>query len=181
MAVVMIDSIYTSFPQFDIILLIHECRGFDGKAVLRSTVREFLVSEAMHHLGVSTSRALSIISTGQQIRRPWYAAKTNGMMDGSDREYANKNRGGKFSPDTLVREPGAVMCRTAKSFLRFSQLELFAMREEYDELMMLADYVCYREYPHLADIEPAKERYIELFQLSQQIYLRHLSSLYLRR
>ena len=118
----------------------------------------------MHHLGVSTSRALSIVTTGQEIRRPWYAASTDGMIDGSDREYANKNMGGKFSPDTLRREPGAVMCRTAKSFLRFSQLELFAMREEYKELLMLADYVCYREYPHLMDMESAKERYIELFR-----------------
>lgn len=56
------------------------------------------------------------------------------------------------------------MCRTARSFLRFSQLELFAMRDEFKELAMLADYVCYREYPHLIDVEPARERYIELFR-----------------
>lgn len=50
------------------------CRGADGRAVLRSSVREFLASEAMHHLGVSSTRALSLIaSKSERVARPWYA------------------------------------------------------------------------------------------------------------
>lgn len=58
----------------------------------------------------------------------------------------------KFPPDRYFSEPGAVMCRVAPrggSFLRFAQLELFAHRREMDELLLLANYVCFREYPHL--------------------------------
>merc|ERR1711871_104918 len=117
-----------------------------------------------HHLRVPTTRALSIVSTGQEIRRPWYGANSKGMQDGSHREYANKNRGYKFSPDVFNREPGAVMCRTAKSFLRFSQLELFAMREGYTELEKLAEYTCFREYEHLLAISSLPERYTELYR-----------------
>ena len=52
------------------------CRGADGRAVLRSSIREFLASEAMHHLGVSTTRALSLIQSGSEVvMRPWYSNK----------------------------------------------------------------------------------------------------------
>merc|ERR1719424_251887 len=47
------------------------CRGADGRAVLRSSLREFLASEAMHFLGVSTTRALSLVVSGRETtRRP---------------------------------------------------------------------------------------------------------------
>ena len=52
----------------------------------------------------------------------------------------------------LLTEPGAILCRVSRSYLRFGQLELFAIREEYDQLVQLADYVCFREYPELLDI-----------------------------
>jgi len=109
-------------------------------------------------------------------------ASAEGMQDGSDRAYAK--RGGKFSPDVLVQEPGAVMCtigqyrtasptrldriayaagRVSRSFLRFSHLELFAQRGELDELRQIADYVCFREYPHLLLVSgPA--RYVQLLR-----------------
>ena len=44
-------------------------RTADGKAVLRSSIREYLCSEAMHHLGVPTTRALSLVTTGEQVVR----------------------------------------------------------------------------------------------------------------
>ena len=53
----------------------------------------------------------------------------------------------------MVEEPGAVMCRVSKSFLRVSQLELFAKRGETSELIQLADYLCYREFPYLLEGE----------------------------
>lgn len=125
-------------------------RGFDGRAVLRSSVREFLVSEAMHHLNVRTTRALSLIGTNQAVSRPWYASTSQ------ENPYANDPTGGqKFPPDVRIREPGAIVCRVSRSFLRFGHLELFGRRQEYKELVQMADYMCLREYPHLLDITVA--------------------------
>jgi uncharacterized protein YdiU (UPF0061 family) len=47
-------------------------RTADGRAVLRSSVREFLCSEAMHHLGVPTTRALSLVATGEHVIRDMF-------------------------------------------------------------------------------------------------------------
>ncbi len=88
------------------------CRGGDGRAVLRSSVREFLAQEHMHALGVPTSRSLSLImSTSQGIRRPWYAENSR-----------------SFDPDRWVVDAAAISTRVAPSFLRVGQLELFARR-----------------------------------------------------
>lgn len=114
-------------------------RGFDGRAVLRSTIREFLVSEAMHHLRVSTTRALCVVGTGEPVARPWYAASSK----------SPSSRKTKFPPNTMIQEPGAVMCRVAPSFVRIAQMELFAKRGEFAELKALADFAIYREFPHL--------------------------------
>eukprot|EP01032_Pedospumella_encystans_P017719 gene17719-20186_t len=143
-------------------------RGFDGRAVLRSSVREYLVSEAMYHLGVPTTRALSLVSTGMEIARPWYAATSTcnnytppqPTINNSSIPHTAPTSSNascitplrKFAPDYLLREPGAVLCRVSRSFLRVGQLELFAMRREYEELTQLADFVCFREFPELLKI-----------------------------
>jgi uncharacterized protein YdiU (UPF0061 family) len=93
------------------------CRGGDGRAVLRSSVREFLAQEHMHALGVPTSRSLSLImSTSQGIRRPWYG-------EGSR----------SHNPDRWVIDAAAISTRVAPSFLRVGQLELFARRARKQE------------------------------------------------
>ena len=74
-------------------------RSADGRAVLRSSVREFLCSEAMHHLGVPTTRALSLVATGEQVVRDMF-------YDGHPRP-----------------EPGAIVCRVAPSSWRPSRSE----------------------------------------------------------
>ena len=130
-------------------------RGFDGRAVLRSSVREFLVSELMHHLRVPTTRALSLVATGMKIRRPWYAptaqlAQAAVQQAGGQQPFAAD----RFSPDRVIMEPGAVVCRVAPSFLRVAQLELFAMRKEFDELVQLANFACVREFPYLLSEYP---------------------------
>lgn len=117
-------------------------RGFDGRAVLRSSVREYIVSEAMHHLGVPTTRALTLIGTNQTIVRPWYASTSQ------YNPYASMAMEG-FSPNQLKQEPGAILCRTSRSFLRFGHLELFAKRNEFPELIQLINYLCWKEYPHI--------------------------------
>src|SRR5258705_1487846 len=81
-------------------------RTADGRAVLRSSIREFLCSEAMHHLGVPTTRALSLVATGEPVVRDMF-------YDGHPRT-----------------EPGAIVCRVAPSFIRFGNFELPASRGE---------------------------------------------------
>lgn len=84
------------------------CRGGDGRAVLRSSIREFLVSEAMHHLGVRTTRALSlVVSLEEAVQRPVPEVTANGRMQ---------------------VEPCAITCRVAPSFLRVGHFELFGRR-----------------------------------------------------
>lgn len=100
-------------------------RTADGRAVLRSSLREFLCSEAMHHLGVPTTRALSLVLTGEEVVRDM-------LYDGRPRA-----------------EPGAVVCRVAPSFVRFGNFELLASREEHAHLRMLLDYVLTTHYPEL--------------------------------
>jgi uncharacterized protein YdiU (UPF0061 family) len=100
-------------------------RGADGRAVLRSSVREFLCSEAMHHLGVPTTRALSLTLTGDEVVRDM-------LYDGHP-----------------APEQGAVVCRVAPSFVRFGHFELPASRGEIDLLRQLVDHTIRRHFPHL--------------------------------
>ena len=100
-------------------------RRADGRAVLRSSIREFLCSEAMHHLGVPTTRALGLVATGEQVERDMF-------YDGHPRE-----------------EPGAIVCRVAPSFLRFGHFELPAARGEVDLLRALVDFTIRHHFPHI--------------------------------
>jgi uncharacterized protein YdiU (UPF0061 family) len=100
-------------------------RTADGRAVLRSSVREFLCSEAMHHLGVPTTRALSLVATGDAVIRDM-------LYDGNARP-----------------EPGAIVCRVAPSFLRFGNFELPASRGDVELLRTLVEFCIRRDYPHL--------------------------------
>jgi uncharacterized protein YdiU (UPF0061 family) len=112
-------------------------RAADGLAVLRSSVREFLCSEAMFHLGIPTTRALSLILTGEQVMRDMF-------YDGNPK-----------------LEPGAVVCRVAPSFTRFGNFQIFAARDEVEVLKQLVDYTLRIDFPYLGD--PSPEVYIEWF------------------
>ncbi|MEO8441762.1 MAG: protein adenylyltransferase SelO, partial [Betaproteobacteria bacterium] len=113
-------------------------RTADGRAVLRSSVREFLCSEAMHHLGVPTTRALSLTATGATVVRDMF-------YDGN--------------PEP---EPGAIVCRVAPSFVRFGNFQILAAQDELDNLKRLADYVITMHYPELGAPSPAA--YAEWFE-----------------
>ena len=113
-------------------------RRADGRAVLRSSIREFLCSEAMHHLGVPTTRALSLVATGDLVTRDMF-------YDGHP-----------------VDEPGAIVCRVAPSFLRFGHFELPASRGDEDLLRRLFDFTIARDFPHLA-VLPPEERLTHCF------------------
>ena len=101
-------------------------RGADGRAVLRSSIREFLCSEAMHHLGVPTTRALSLVGTGETVMRDMF-------YDGRPRP-----------------EPGAVVCRVAPSFVRFGSFELPASRGDRALLQRLVDFTIAQDFPELS-------------------------------
>tara|TARA_Y100000589_G_C27191497_1_gene645006 strand:+ start:603 stop:2177 length:1575 start_codon:yes stop_codon:yes gene_type:complete len=92
-------------------------RQGDGLAVLRSSVREFLCSEAMHHLGVPTTRALSLITSGDEVLRDMF-------YDGNP-----------------AYETGAIVCRMAQSFIRFGNFQLFYYRRENEALKQLIEFV----------------------------------------
>lgn len=113
-------------------------RSADGLAVLRSSVREFLCSEAMFHLGIPTTRALSLVGTGEQVMRDMF-------YDGRPKA-----------------EPGAIVCRVAPSFLRIGNYELFASRGEIDNLRQLVDFTIRHHFPHLG--KPSKDTYLEWFR-----------------
>ena len=113
-------------------------RTADGLAVLRSSVREFLCSEAMHHLGIPTTRALSLTLTGEEVVRDMF-------YDGN-----------------AALEPGAVVCRVAPSFLRFGNFEILVANREPELLVQLADFTIRTLFPHLG--APGKSTYVAWFE-----------------
>lgn len=113
-------------------------RMADGLAVLRSSVREFLCSEAMYHLGIPTTRALSLILTGEEVVRDMF-------YDGNPEH-----------------EPGAIVCRVAPSFTRFGSFQIFTSREDIVLLKRFVDYTIKTDFPHLG--EPSTDVYIEWFE-----------------
>jgi uncharacterized protein YdiU (UPF0061 family) len=102
-------------------------RTADGLAVLRSSLREFLCSEAMHHLGVPTTRALSLVTTGEKVQRDMF-------YDGNPQW-----------------EPGAVVCRVAPSFTRFGNFEIFSARADHELLKKLVDFTIRTDFSHLTE------------------------------
>ena len=117
-------------------------RGADGRAVLRSSIREFLASEAMHHLGIATTRALSLVqSKTDTVNRPWYSEdaslKIPEMNDLRLAQYPEEKRREiiqqlrttqKMDPNMMITEPCAITCRVASSFIRIGHIDLFAKR-----------------------------------------------------
>lgn len=113
-------------------------RTADGRAVLRSSVREYLMSEAMHHLEVPTTRTLSLCTTGEEVIRDI-------MYNGNP-----------------SAEKGAVVMRTAESFLRFGHFELISAQKEIETLTKLADYTI-KNYYHEIDFN-SPEKYKLFFE-----------------
>ncbi|MBN2782939.1 MAG: YdiU family protein, partial [Campylobacterales bacterium] len=116
------------------------CRGADGRAVLRSSIREFLAQELMHSLDVPTTRSLTLyVSKKEKVRRPWF-------RDGS---YSR-------DPEVMIEESVAISIRVASSFIRVGQLELFgrrARKNEHPDAMRELEQIVL----HLIEREYAKE------------------------
>ena len=113
-------------------------RTADGFAVLRSSIREHLCSEAMYYLGVPTTRSLSLVTTGDKVLRD--------VLYNGNAAY----------------EDGAVVCRVAPSFIRFGNFQLFAARKDIKNLKTLADYTIQYFYPEIT--VSGKEKYLQFYQ-----------------
>lgn len=113
-------------------------RRSDGLAVLRSSIREYLCSEAMHHLGIPTTRALSIIKTGNLVVRDM-------LYNGNPKE-----------------EEGAIVCRVSNSFLRFGSFQILAAKGEIDNLQKLLDFTIKTHYPEIG--KPSIPNYLKFFE-----------------
>ncbi|RMH13549.1 MAG: YdiU family protein, partial [Gammaproteobacteria bacterium] len=109
-------------------------RSADGRAVLRSSIREFLCSEAMFHLGIPTTRALSLCLTGEQVERDMF-------YDGHP-----------------CMEPGAVVCRVSPSFTRFGHFQLPAFRRDHELLRQWVTTCIQLDYPHLLNGSDSPDR-----------------------
>ncbi|MCK6544968.1 YdiU family protein [Myxococcota bacterium] len=114
-------------------------RTADGRAVLRSSIRELVASEAMFHLGVPTTRALSLVTTGEDVLRDL-------LYDGHP-----------------AFEPGAIVCRVAPSFLRFGSFEIHTARGDFTTLRALAEHTITTHYPELGPLSP--ESIVRMFEL----------------
>uniref|UniRef100_UPI001E5A8C64 protein adenylyltransferase SelO n=2 Tax=Cyanothece sp. BG0011 TaxID=2082950 RepID=UPI001E5A8C64 len=141
------------------------CRGADGRAVLRSSVREFLAQDYMHALDVPTSRSLTLyVSKSETVTRPWYSQDSHST-----------------DPDILVDNPVAISTRVAPSFLRVGQLELFARRARSNahpralkELSMIVSHLIEREYK--SDINQNLGKAYQLVELAK-LFRQRLTSL----
>ena len=130
------------------------CRGADGRAVLRSSIREFLAQEHMHALGVPTSRSLSLyVSKTEKVKRPWYSEGSRST-----------------DPDILASEAVAISTRVAPSFIRVGQLELFGRRarnnehpKAMDELEKIVLHAIDREYGDVIDNKLTTAEKVVLF------------------
>lgn len=117
-------------------------RSADGRAILRSSIREYIASEAMHYLNVATTRALSlVVSKTEKVNRMWYKNTEN------DDTTNNTNR------EAMTLNKVAIVCRVSSSFIRVGTLELFGRRartgdlQRILELKLMFRYLLFREYP----------------------------------
>lgn len=144
-------------------------RSGDGRAALRSSVREFLASEAMHSLGVRTTRALSlIVSKSEKIVRAWLSQESTG-----------KN-------DTMILEPAAILCRVAPSFIRVGHIDLFARRvlgqipnitqaEQnigLSELRKMVEFTIFRDFPDIVQSKFQKCNNSQILEFLRQSSIR---------
>jgi uncharacterized protein YdiU (UPF0061 family) len=112
-------------------------RTADGFAVLRSSIREHLCAEAMHYLGVPTTRSLSLMLSGDEVLRD--------ILYNGNPAY----------------EKGAIVCRVAPSFIRFGSFELFYSRNDRANLKLLADFTIKHHFPAIKS--EGAEKYLDFF------------------
>ena len=164
------------------------CRGADGRAVLRSSVREFLFSEAMYYLGVPTAQSLVLISSkSERVQRLWYASEPTPSLTESRRDQFENI---SYEPNVIIDEQTAIATRVAPTFLRVGHLELYARRvkqknkkssQAFTELKQLIEFMLSKEYPEIyADQTLSFEDRILQFIKEFRSRLAHLISSWIR-
>jgi len=167
------------------------CRGADGRAVLRSSVREFLASEAMHSMGVETTRALSLVVSGSETTdRPWYDKdKKRPVVDEAllmeiaphlaeaPADYKQmamaQIRSQLRNPDKMQTEKCAITCRVAPSFTRVGHVELHGRRarkggkQELEHLELIVRHVLVREFAAVDD--PSAELEVRILRMVHEV------------
>jgi serine/tyrosine/threonine adenylyltransferase len=122
-------------------------RGGDGMLTLKGGVREVLAAEALHQMGVRTSRCFSMIETGLDL---W--------------------RGDEPSPTR-----SAVMVRFSRSHLRFGTFERLNYLKRPDLIQKLLDHVISTYYSHLSGIDRYAQFYTELVQRVAELVAQWMS------
>ncbi|XP_065919105.1 protein adenylyltransferase SelO-like [Dysidea avara] len=107
----------------------------DGRAVLRSSIREFLVSEAMYHLHIPTTRAASLVMSEDTVWRDQF-------YDGHPK-----------------LEKTAVVLRLSKSWFRIGSLEILHYSREYMLLKELVDFIIEDRFPWIGK----QDRFLKFF------------------
>ena len=111
----------------------------DGRAVLRSSVREFLCSEAMYHLGIPTSRAAALVVSDDEVVRDIF-------YDG----HAKMER-------------CAVVLRLASTWFRIGSLQILSAHAEIPELKKLLKFILENNFKHLLDIQDEENRILAFY------------------
>ena len=110
-------------------------RRGDGRSALGPVLREYIVSEAMHALGVPTTRALCAVTTGEKVHR----------QDGL--------------------EPGGIFTRVANSHLRVGTFQYFSFQHDYESIKILIDYTIKRHYPEFGGLDNYSDKSIQLLKI----------------
>jgi len=127
-------------------------RNGDGRAVLRSSIREYLASVAMYGLGIPTTKAVAIITSDTKVLR----------------EYES--------------EQGAIVLRASTSWIRFGSFEYaYLGAKKKENLTQLADFVLEESYPELKNLDNKYEelyfaivdKTIEMIALWQSVGFMH--------
>ena len=111
----------------------------DGRAVLRSSVREFLCSEAMYHLGIPTSRAAALVVSDDEVVRDIF-------YDGHPK-----------------MERCAVVLRLASTWFRIGSLQILSAHAEIPELKQLLKFILENNFKHLLDIPDEENRILAFY------------------
>ncbi len=109
-------------------------RRGDGRSALGPVIREFLVSEAMYHLGVPTTRALAAVRTNEEVFR-------------------------QFGP-----EPGGIFTRVADSHIRVGSFQYFWFKKDFDSIATLMSYTIHKHYRELEGVKDQKEQALRLLE-----------------
>lgn len=160
-AILLGEQINSSGERFDIQLKgsgqTPYSRDGDGRAALGPMLREYIISEAMHALGISTTRSLAVVTTGETVKR-------EEILSGEEISL------GAGVPRRERLLPGAILTRVAKSHIRVGTFEYASRFGRLEYVRNLADYTITRHFPNITE---ADDKYLLMLRevVKSQAYL----------